>query len=733
MLRRHHWTSLVAFTALSLALSVFPATPGAAAETDKLDKLDASLKLIPDDAAFYSAMLRNREQIEIIRKSKAWARLCQMPVVQMGLALYQMQQASPDTPAGKLNEALNNPEVRKIVDLLADMTSDEIFIYGDEGWVKTVDLFQKLNAANTYAPLLALVTDGPAAVNNANAKGKAVIAALADDLESLEMPGLVLGFKLKNADLAKEQLIKLETIGNLVLETNENTKGRFKKQKLGSHDFLVLELDGGMIPWDEVPLDKFKEMEAEEGDVEKIVDHLKESKLVVALGLRDNYLLISIGSSTDPLEKLGSKDRLIDSDAFKPLDRFADRRLTSIGYVSEEMNQQLHSNRQNLDNLAQLAHEALGHSQLPEAKKNKILTDVQALAKDAQKMIPEVEAAMSFSFLTDRGLEGYQYAWGDHGRFDGTQSLSLLHHIGGNPIVALVARQNLSLTDYDVVSRWAKTGYDYFEEFALPAIPEADREKVKKLVALAMPLVRRFDKANREMLIPAMADGQVGLVLDGKLTSNRFLASQPATKTAMPMVEPALIFGISNADLLKKAFAEYRAIVNGLIDVGRQVDGSKIPTDVQLPAPKTTSDPLGTIYSYEFPAEWGVDQKIVFNIGVSDKVAAITISHDHTRRLLQKTPPAVSGVLTQLDRPLACAGWFDWAALMDKISPWADFAIEQAAASRNQDGDHVKTIADQVHTALDLLKCFRAASSETYVEDDVLVQHELFEFRDLAQ
>ena len=58
--------------------------------------------------------------------------------------------------------------------------------------------------------------------------------------------------------------------------------------------------------------------------------------------------------------------------------------------------------------------------------------------------------------------------------------------------------------------KWVKMGYGYFEEFGLPNIPEDDREKVEKFLDAAMPLVERMDKANREMLIPALADGQVG-------------------------------------------------------------------------------------------------------------------------------------------------------------------------------------------------------------------------------
>ena len=48
-----------------------------------------SIRLIPADAAFYGAMLRNREQIEIIARSNAWKRLVEMPTVQQGLVALQ--------------------------------------------------------------------------------------------------------------------------------------------------------------------------------------------------------------------------------------------------------------------------------------------------------------------------------------------------------------------------------------------------------------------------------------------------------------------------------------------------------------------------------------------------------------------------------------------------------------------------------------------------------------------
>ena len=49
-----------------VALATLVAAAARPAAADDLAKLDTSLKLIPADAAFYSSMLRNREQFQAI-------------------------------------------------------------------------------------------------------------------------------------------------------------------------------------------------------------------------------------------------------------------------------------------------------------------------------------------------------------------------------------------------------------------------------------------------------------------------------------------------------------------------------------------------------------------------------------------------------------------------------------------------------------------------------------------
>ena len=83
--------------------------------------------------------------------------------------------------------------------------------------------------------------------------------------------------------------------------------------------YLTFSLDGSMIPWDEASLDEFREFEATKGDVDKVVARLKEMTLVIAVGLRGDYLLVSIGSSTDVLARLGQGKHLAERPELAPL------------------------------------------------------------------------------------------------------------------------------------------------------------------------------------------------------------------------------------------------------------------------------------------------------------------------------------------------------------------------------------------------------------------------------
>ena len=191
------------------------------------------------------------------------------------------------------------------------------------------------------------------------------------------------------------------------------------------------------------------------------------------------------------------------------------------------------------------------------------------------------------------------------------------------------------------------------------------------------PLLGRLDKATRNLLIPALADGQAGLVLDAKLTSRQFIKALPPTEQALTMLEPAIVMGVSDAGKLKQAFTEYYAVADDFVEVLKGIEKSEIPKDFKIPRPRVYKLRLGTAYGYPLPAEWGVDTRVLPNAALSEKVAVLSLSGKHTLRLLEEKEPKIAGFTLPTDRPLAAVGGLDFAALIDALNPWVELALEK--------------------------------------------------------
>jgi hypothetical protein len=211
----------------------------------------------------------------------------------------------------------------------------------------------------------------------------------------------------------------------------------------------------------------------------------------------------------------------------------------------------------------------------------------------------------------------------------------------------------------------------------------------------------------------------------------------PPTEKALPMLEPALVVGVSDAALLRKAMGEYRAIANELIAKIREVAGDDVPA-FQLPAPQSRKGKAGELYFYPLPPNLPVDQRLMPTAGLSDKVAVLTISNEHAERLLTSTPfKADKGPLGDLKRPLAMATYLHWAGLIDALAPWLEMGVQMAGPFVDPVlGDATKgdqDLATQVRTVLDVLRVFRSYASATYLENKALVTHSETVFQDLEK
>src|SRR5262249_18445384 len=259
---------------------------------------------------------------------------------------------------------------------------------------------------------------------------------------------------------------------------------------------------------------------------------------------------------------------------------------------------------------------------VPAEKLKQIRKDLEGLATDIKRFIPEPGATVGFSFLNGRGIESYTYQSGKFDEKDGAQSLTLLDHVGGSPLLALAGRRTISVQDYEMVVKWLKVGYGHFVDLVVSQLDGDKKEEFEKFARIALPLLKRADEVTAKMLLPALADGQSAFVLDGKLKSKQWHLALPESDKPMPMLEPAIVIGVSDAALLRKAAGEYRSSLNSLIAQLHKEKPDQIP-ELEIPEPSVKKAKSGSIYFYALPPNLGLDAQIVPSAGLSEHVLAL--------------------------------------------------------------------------------------------------------------
>ena len=720
--------------ALALAIAVFSLAP-AASRADEPHKYGNSLDWAPADAAVYSSWLRNKEQLENIAHSKAWAKFTDLSSIRQVWQSMQVILSLPGGPLSAIQQALQQPENQQLLEMVGDLASNEIVFYGDVHAIELMQLGSRAtNTARFNSMLAGNVPGGADPSEQGQTVARDVLRMLAANSDKIETPTLVVGFKHSNAERVTAQLARLEKLITEAIESAPPLKGRFERRKVGSGEYLVLKLDGKMVPWDQIPI---KQIEKTPGEFDKLVEKLKQLTLSISIGVRGDYLLVSIGPSTDHLANLGNGKLLVSRPEFQTLAKFAGDRLTSVHFASKEARVAENASEANLSGLLDAVRGVLPTSPIPKETQQRIDSDLARLTKSMQSATEHLGPTFSLSFLTPRGYESYSYDWSEVGATRGSKRLDLVEHVGGTPLVAVVARSKTSPEGYREFIAVVKLAHGYFEELALPQMQSDEQARYRQWMEFAKPLLHRLDAATDKMLLPGLADGQSGFVLDAKLTSRQWFKGMPRSAAPLPMLEPALLFGVSDPDLVKKAFGEYRSVADAVLEKIKQTEPDALPADFKLPEPQVRESKNGAIYSYPVSKELGLDPQLALNAGLGKHVAVLSIAPKHTGELLAATPFEADGPAGDSKRPLVSVAYLDWASIIEAATPWIDYSVQQhynqRAAGDNGAGaaDGMRSTMTEVHTVLEVLQVLRTVSSATYVEDKATITHTETHYQDL--
>jgi len=701
-------------------------------------KQTTSLRFVPASAAFYTSSLRLREQYDIFVGSRAFERLQTLPFVQLGVAAFNQQYSSPDF--AEVRKFLKKKENKELVALLADAASHEIFAYGDAGLVElgvlTQDLSNHIRLGGAQAGLA-----GPDAEEEMKQETlRSALQKLVDNRDKLQLAPFVIGARVSDRERALRQIARLEPqIAPLAAALEENVKITVARTQIGQGDFLTVTVDLGSIDWSEV---ESQFPEGLETQCQTLLDHIKGKKVTVALGLQDGYLLFSLAEGIGHLQTLGKGESLGDVPDFQRALGHQDQRVTSLWYASREIAAiQQQSAASQAQMVTGFLRSAMSSSNTPDETKKAFEQDLKMLEEKIQEQMGVApHSLVGCSFLTPRGSETFQYQVGD---FDGTRGtpLPILKHLGTKePILFVAARAAMSVAEYDELRPVLAKLYEYGNTAVLANIDEDDKPRYEEVRDLLLPFTKRLDVILRESLIPALADGQQAIVIDVQAKSTQWFRDMPESSQPLPILEPALVLGLSSADQFKEGMHALWTLAEDVIKTAQKkyaADEEEVafpPINERGLTGKGTG--AGELFTIDLPEDLGVDPQIAGCLAVSDAYAIFGISVPQAGRALEEHPFQFEGPLASAPEKLLSVQHVHFAGLIDAIVPWVNYAFEIVAAQSGDEGAAgfgLDVIHGQVDSVLDVLKCYRGTSSVTFEEKGAVISHSESRFVDLPE
>src|SRR5262249_23126757 len=143
------------------------------------------------------------------------------------------------------------------------------------------------------------------------------------------------------------------------------------------------------------------------------------------------------------------------------------------------------------DGLVKFAQAHLSRADLSAQQRDRLSKDLAELAKGMQSVRERAGAIFSVTFRSERGSEGYGYDYGKHPYLDGLKPLTLLNHVGGSPLFAMITRSRSGREGYENIVKVLRVAHQYFEEFALPKVNAEIKAKIEQITKAVQPLLQR--------------------------------------------------------------------------------------------------------------------------------------------------------------------------------------------------------------------------------------------------
>lgn len=687
-------TMLLAFVSLTFGI-----VPVGRAQSDT-DLASTALTLTPRDAAFFATSVNLGQAWDDFLTGNLVLRLRAVPIVQAWETELDRQWENPDPEFAQVKAALDNPNVRNLLQLLRDMGSEECFVYGSDEWCDMIEGFVDFQTRLTQ-----LAGEDPEAVANfLNNLGRA-------DVDRLRIPTTVFGFRLPDDQNARLQLDAFEGILRLAggqLPDLQPLLKNLRRTDLRDGQTLTLTLDTSLIP-----------MHLLDGEgkqvAEKVIELLEGRRFSFSVGVKANILLLAFGEDGTVIDTFGEvPDSLLSHEVMTVLKEADHSRLRSINFASErwrqsQWNANFNQYFQRLSMQFTMAIEgAADEIEDVDQWKAEIQQDAVWMDERLSDFAPSLGDMLAWSRATQGGLEGWTYDWSENITFENASPLKVLQHAGTDSLLLLAFKQQqLAPAAQELIDHAIERAPSHLKRFIAAAEEDAeDREKILLVFDRSWRLFEEALEIFRDKIAPAIADESL-LSMSGKWTTSE-IPGLPSAGEPLPLPELAVACTLVDREQFIEGCSELYGLLDQVVELVKDVDPNAIPESYQIPRPLEEKVGAATRYYYAELVDPVPLDGFKPQLLVSDQALVLGYSDRQVTDMLESKELTTRPAWLTNDTPVAAVTYVDFAGMVSAARPWIKYGLTFSDVPLDQP---LATAPVPVPTGNDLLQiwdCFKS-------------------------
>jgi hypothetical protein len=662
-----------------------PAPAVSPSEIAKLGGTYGFVAKLPKDVEGFSASYRMHDMWLAIANSK-WA-----------AALFEIPQIKDAPQFAQMREGWNSPQAAQVKDILAEVLGRETVVAMPAGFNKTLGPWVEFLGVY-YRTIIegygSMMLSGGPNPQRMQQMMRDAAPRFIPHLAKCDMPPLLMAFKAgKIRPLVDDGTKQLkELVGGMPpLEMSEF--------KVGDSTFTSVSASAKkmMAQYQAVQIElQLKEALGDEKQAKAVIEAIDTKKFEIAWGWVGDYLVVSLGSDHSHLKlAAGDAESALSIPAVASrAAQFAGKTPYGLSYVSTPIFESF-SMKFDFAEAFKTYAEELGGILKPEHIQA-MVADVKRLEGQAKGLFATTHDPLVQVDFMEAGLRSEIFGGPRNKAVDSSKPLTLGGLATPATFLFFNGRTNAahSKATLDFVETVGATVWGWYEKYGRTMVPESERQGAATIEALAIPLLKDFWKASRN-LGNALGD-EAAFVFDTAGVVPKIQDVPPwIAEGKMPRV--AYVALVKDRAAVAEAWKGFSGIIKQLIAL--------VPDGSAVPEPQSKVD--GDVELHFVPLPIPTDD-LLPHIAISKDRWILSTSPSLSKDLAAK--PAVTSA-----QPLGAHMIMNLPALLDHVEAWLK-VVDKHATEILPDAQAYQSARPVIDVALKLARCFQGMEVKNFDE-----------------